>query len=504
MAAATVSVCAISLSSAAFSPHPPSALRRPGRFSPPVHAPGTHRPGLSAPPFGRPTSVRCRVAGLDAGDARPPGDARARDERRDDDRPGGIDLGRMDRGRGDEGVGERLGSLADRPGALSPFGGDVIRVGRRHPEVRRARRLLKDTGFLSRYADDTDLFDPAMREAVRLFQEVSGLLTDGVLGPTTKDTLRRVALGAPVTDAVSDYTATTQAICALMLVGASLVGRLLLASLANTKSSHEGPWSCGCWPFSEPVRKIMYTTSVAGVALYTAQLICGLWGLRDPNLRALSRVALYTAQLIRGLWDLRDTGLPALARWGDPIFRPILLGLLAVAVTDDSLAVRPRQWERAAIHALGALVRALLAPFRAVLGVNEPERGLREVEEKVGRGVHEVGEKVLGKREGGGNGEDKRREGRNEREKRNENDERRGGERRDEGEGHEGQGFRIEGMRRGGEQRQGGEGRDGGGQREGQERGGRQEQNGQNRGIDDANNSYFGLNDWEYALRASL
>lgn len=213
-------------------------------------------------------------------------------------------------------------------------------------------------------------------------------------------------------------------------------------------------------------------------------------------------MALYTAQLIRGLWDLRDTGLPALARWGDPIFRPILLGLLAVAITDDSLSVRPRQWEQAAIRTLRALLRALLAPFRAVLGVdgvNEPGRGFREVEERMGRGVHEVGEKVgrgvnemgekvLGKRgEGkeGGNGEDKRQGGAEERERRggDGDKDRRGGGLRDEGERQEGQGFRFEGMRRGGDQVQ--EKGEGGGQKEGNEGGPRHEQDGQNRGIDE-------------------
>jgi murein L,D-transpeptidase YcbB/YkuD len=78
--------------------------------------------------------------------------------------------------------------------------GPVLKPGDRDPRVAAMRKRLAVTGEYaepSRPAEEPDLFDDAVVEAVRRFQERHGLDVDGVLGPAT---LR--AMNVPVKDRV--------------------------------------------------------------------------------------------------------------------------------------------------------------------------------------------------------------------------------------------------------------------------------------------------------------
>lgn len=85
--------------------------------------------------------------------------------------------------------------LAARGGWPSIAAGPVLRLGDRDTRLVALRQRLRITGELrSESPVAVDLFDQAVEQAVRLFQERHGLDADGVVGPTTL-----AALNVPVT-----------------------------------------------------------------------------------------------------------------------------------------------------------------------------------------------------------------------------------------------------------------------------------------------------------------
>jgi murein L,D-transpeptidase YcbB/YkuD len=76
--------------------------------------------------------------------------------------------------------------------------GETLRPGMRHPHVALLRDRLIFHGDLKATGEDTELFGPALVEAVKKFQYRHGLTPDGVVGPKTRE-----EINVPVEDRIA-------------------------------------------------------------------------------------------------------------------------------------------------------------------------------------------------------------------------------------------------------------------------------------------------------------
>lgn len=70
-----------------------------------------------------------------------------------------------------------------------------LKLGSTGPEVAALQERLRELGF-----DPPGRFGPVTDLAVRRFQERTGLLPDGIVGPRTREVLERIAAGEPLLD----------------------------------------------------------------------------------------------------------------------------------------------------------------------------------------------------------------------------------------------------------------------------------------------------------------